>query len=93
MATEGLRQRPGKGEGKEVSRSEMLREASLGAPAAVRPLAEKMIPVVVAVWEAAEAAFPFVLLAYAKAEECYKLMEPYHPQDLLPALCGEGRAL
>jgi len=91
MATEGLRQRPGKGTGedKDAARNELLREVSQGVPESVRPYAEKMIPAVVAAWAAGEAAIPYVLLARAKAEEGYKLLEPYHPQELFPALCGE----
>jgi len=91
MAAEGLRQRPGKGtgEGKEASRDELLREVSQSVPESVRPYAEKMIPAVVAAWAVVDAAIPYVLLARAKAEEGYKLIEPYHPEELFPALCGE----
>lgn len=43
---------------------------------------------IVTVWGGIEAAVPFFILAKKNILELSDLAKPYHPDDLLPALCG-----
>mmetsp|Transcript_49469 Transcript_49469/g.112282 ORF Transcript_49469/g.112282 Transcript_49469/m.112282 type:complete len:340 (+) Transcript_49469:186-1205(+) len=85
--SEGLRQRPGKGD-EDKRREELIKAASQSAPEIARPYIAKAAPLIVTVWNGVEACIPFVLLAKAKLEELWELAQPYHPDDLMPALFG-----
>ena len=58
------------------------------APAAARPYILKAAPVIAQAVTLGEKALPYIQGAYAKCNAFYKIIEPYHPEDLLPMLCG-----
>eukprot|EP00615_Pteridomonas_danica_P010677 CAMPEP_0114340218 /NCGR_PEP_ID=MMETSP0101-20121206/8236_1 /TAXON_ID=38822 ORGANISM="Pteridomonas danica, Strain PT" /NCGR_SAMPLE_ID=MMETSP0101 /ASSEMBLY_ACC=CAM_ASM_000211 /LENGTH=351 /DNA_ID=CAMNT_0001473419 /DNA_START=61 /DNA_END=1116 /DNA_ORIENTATION=- len=86
-----LRQRPGKGENKEEKderRVEFIKAAGTSAPEAVRPYINKVAPAVVAAWGFGESMVPVAIQVKDKGEELWVLAQPYHPQDIFPALIG-----
>lgn len=87
-SSEGLRQRPGKGADPAIREEYLHTAAANVVPEAAKPYLAKVIPVVVIIWSLIEAAIPHLVLAKAKLEEVWAVMQPYHPTDLLPALVG-----
>ena len=69
-------------------RTEVIVALAEKAPAAARPYIEKAAPVIAQAVTLGEKALPYVQGAYARCLKFYKIIEPYHPEDLLPMLCG-----
>jgi hypothetical protein len=57
-------------------------------PTKYREHVHKVAPIVVSIWTAGEASVPYLQKAKDVAEDLWQKAEPYHPKDLIPALCG-----
>ena len=53
-----------------------------------KPYIEAATPYVVGAADAVDRAYPYAVVAYAKAKEGYALLQPYHPEQYLPLATG-----
>lgn len=65
-----------------------MKELASNCPAAVAPYVEKATPVVVAVINGIDMAYPYCVKVYAGGEAAWKFIEPYGPEQYFGLLFG-----
>ena len=71
-----------------TKRTEIIVALADKAPVAARGYIVKAAPHIAKAVTLGEKAIPYIKAGYEKCQAFYKVIEPYHPEDLLPMFAG-----